>query len=266
MIGAIAGDIAGSIYEAFPIKAKDFPFFGQGARFTDDTVCTVAVAEALLTGGGFDHHLRRWARAYPDAGYGGMFRRWAFSDDLGSYGSWGNGSAMRVGPVGHAARTIESAMALAAASAAVTHDHPEAVIGAQAVAAAIRFGLDGGRPAELRGFVRRRFGYPLDRTLDELRPGYGFDISCRGTVPPAISCVLEAADFEDAVRNAVSLGGDGDTLAAIAGGIAEAFFPVPDWIVEGARERLDDRLWDVVARFRARHGQAGSAAVTRVSG
>jgi ADP-ribosylglycohydrolase len=260
MIGAIAGDMAGAPYEARPIKTKDFPFFGPGAGFTDDTVCSVAVADALLADGAFDVHLRRWARAYPRAGYGGMFLRWALSDELGAYGSWGNGAAMRVGPVGHAAPTIEKAMVLAAASAAVTHDHPEAVRGAQAVAAAIRFGLDGGTLPELREFVRSRFGYALDRSLDAIRPGYRFDVSCRGTVPPAILCVLEAADFEDAVRNAVSLGGDSDTLAAIAGSIAEAFFPVPDWIARGVRERLDERLWGVVMRFRMRYAPVDSAA------
>lgn len=250
MIGAIAGDIAGSIYEWSPIKTKDFPFFGDDAAFTDDTVCTVAVAECLLDGGAFEDHLRRWVRAYPGAGYGGMFRRWAFADDMGPYDSWGNGSAMRVGPVGHFARTVEGALALAARSAEVTHGHPEAVTGAQAVAAAIRFGLDGNPIAELAGFIRGRFGYALDQRVDAIRPGYVFDVTCRGTVPPAITCVIEATDFEDAVRNAVSLGGDSDTVAAVAGSIAEAFFPVPGWIVDGVRERLDDRLWQVVARFR----------------
>jgi ADP-ribosylglycohydrolase len=251
MLGAIIGDIVGSIYEHDNIKTKDFPLFAEGATFTDDTVCTVAIADGLLSGGDFADHLRTWVRRYPHAGYGGMFLRWAFADDRGPYGSWGNGSAMRVSPIAHAIAEVEAAMLLAERSAIVTHDHPEAVSGAQAVTMTIRLALQGRDRDEIRQTIEQRFEYDLSETVDRIRPWYAFDVSCRGTVPPAIICALEATDFEDAIRNAVSIGGDTDTLACITGGIAEALFGVPEWIAEEALARLDDDLRDVVERFRA---------------
>jgi ADP-ribosylglycohydrolase len=251
MLGAIIGDIVGSIYEHDNIKTKDFPLFAKGATFTDDTVCTVAIADCLLSGGDFADHLRTWVRRYPHAGYGGMFLRWAFADDRGPYGSWGNGSAMRVSPIAHAIAEIEAAMLLAERSAIVTHDHPEAVSGAQAVTMTIRLALQGRDRDEIRQTIEQRFEYDLSENVDRIRPWYAFDVSCRGTVPPAIICALEATDFEDAIRNAVSIGGDTDTLACITGGIAEALFGVPKWIAEEALARLDDDLRDVVERFRA---------------
>jgi ADP-ribosylglycohydrolase len=251
MLGAIIGDIVGSIYEHDNIKTKDFLLFADRATFTDDTVCTVAIADCLLSGGDFADHLRTWVRRYPHAGYGGMFLRWAFAADMRPYGSWGNGSAMRVSPVAHAIPEIEAAMLLAERSAIVTHDHPEAITGAQAVVITIRLALQGQDRNEIRQAIEQRFGYDLRGTVDSIRSWYAFDVSCRGTVPPAIICALEATDFEDALRNAVSIGGDTDTLACITGGIAEALFGVPEWIAEEALARLDDDLRDVVERFRA---------------
>jgi ADP-ribosylglycohydrolase len=253
MIGAIIGDIAGSIYEHKPIQTKKFPLFGTGATFTDDTVCTVAVADWLLTGGDLADHLRAWVRRHPRRGYGGMFLRWAFVDDLPAYGSWGNGSAMRVGPVGHTIPDLDTAMRLAERSAVVTHDHLEAIRGAQAVAVATHLALSDRTPEQVREAITTRFGYDLDESVDGIRSWYTFDVSCAGTVPPAIVCAVEATGFEDAIRNAVSLGGDSDTLACITGGIAEALYGVPEWIAVEAKARLDADLLAVIERFVSEH-------------
>lgn len=257
MLGAIAGDVIGSIYEARPIKSRAFPLFGRGCRFTDDTVCTVAVAEALLDGSeDFAAYLRRWGRRYPDAGYGGMFMRWLADDRMGPYGSYGNGAPMRVAPVAWLAGDETEALRFAAASALVSHDHPDAVAAAEAVALTIWRARAGSSPADIRREIGARFGYDLARSVDEIRPGYGFDISAAGTVPPALIAAVEAEDLEGAIRNAVSLGGDADTLACIAGGIAEALHGLmpdiaPD-IAEATRDRLDAPLLQVVDRFYAR--------------
>lgn len=255
MLGSIAGDVIGSIYEARPIKRRDFPLFGPGCRFTDDTVCTVAVAEALLDGStDFASYLRRWGGRYPDAGYGGMFARWLMDDRLGAYGSYGNGAPMRVGPVGWLAGDEAEALVLAAASAAVSHDHPAAVRGAQAVALAIFLARTGGPAAQIRSEIAGRFGYDLGPSLDQVRPGYAFDISAEGTVPAALTAAFEAEHLEDAIRNAVSLGGDADTLACIAGGVGEALYGLDEALVEPTRARLDAPLLEVLARFYARAG------------
>lgn len=224
MIGAIAGDIIGSIYEAHPIKTRDFPLFGPGCRFTDDTVLTVAVAQAILEDGDYARWVREIGRRHPRAGYGGAFSGWLRSDAPEPYHSWGNGAAMRVSPVGWAFDTMERVLAEAARSAAITHDHPEGIKGAQAAALAVFLARTTRDKERVRGEVTARFGYDLTRTLEEIRPAYAFDVSCQGTVPEAIIAFLEADSYEDAVRNAVSLGGDSDTLAAIAGAVAEAHF------------------------------------------
>ncbi|MCH7794555.1 MAG: ADP-ribosylglycohydrolase family protein [Proteobacteria bacterium] len=254
MLGAIAGDIVGSIYEHANIKTKDFPLFGPGCRFTDDTVLSVAVADCLLNQGDFAQTLRAYTRAHPRRGYGAMFRRWALSDDLPAYGSWGNGSAMRVGPVGFAARHEDEALALAARSSAVSHDHPDAVAGAQAVALAIYLARQGRDRAAIRAGIAARFGYDLTESVAQIRARYTFDVSAAGTVPPALICALEAEDFEDALRNAVSIGGDTDTVACIAGGLAEALFGLPEEIAAPARAYLTDDLEAVVARFHETYG------------
>lgn len=248
MLGAIAGDIIGSIYEAAPIKTKKFPLFGAGVRFTDDTVCTVAIADALLSGGDFAAYLRDYVRRYPGRGYGAMFARWASTPGMPAYGSWGNGAAMRVSAIAWLAADEADALATAARSAAVSHDHPDAIAGAQATVLAAWLARHGVPPAEIREAIAGRFGYDLSQSVDQIRAWYAFDVSC-STVPPAIVCAPEASDLEDAIRNAVSLGGDSDTLAGIAGGIAEALHVLPPAIAEEARRHLDDGLLRVVDRF-----------------
>jgi ADP-ribosylglycohydrolase len=254
MLGAIAGDIIGSVYEAAPIKTKDFSLFGEGVTFTDDTVCTVAIADALMQGQDFADMLRRYVRRYPGRGYGALFRRWALAPDMPAYGSFGNGAAMRVCPIGHWAKSEAEALELAAASAAVSHDHPAAIAGASAVALVMWLARAGTDRAAIRRLIEARFGYDLGQSVDQIRAWYCFDVSCAGTVPPAIVAALEADDYEDAVRNAISLGGDADTLACITGGIAELLFRLPEAVADAARARLDPPMLDVIDRFYARVG------------
>jgi ADP-ribosylglycohydrolase len=249
MLGAIAGDIIGSIYEAAPIKTKDFPLFVRGVSFTDDTVCTVAMAHALLSGRDLAEYLRAYVRRYPDRGYGGMFVRWAHTPGMPAYGSWGNGAAMRVSAIAWLASDEAAALATAARTAAVSHDHPDAIAGAQAAVLAAWLARHGAAPETIRREIATRFAYDLSQSVAQIRAWYAFDISCKGTVPPALVCALEATGYEDAVRNAVSLGGDSDTLACITGGIAEALHGVPAEIAERARSYLDDHLQSVVDRF-----------------
>jgi ADP-ribosylglycohydrolase len=249
MLGAIAGDIIGSIYEAAPIKTKRFPLFGAGVAFTDDTVCTVAIADALMSGGDPAHYLRTYVRRYPGRGYGGMFVRWAHESDMPAYGSWGNGAAMRVSAIAHLAADEAEALTTAARSAELSHDHPDAIAGAQATVLAAWLARRGAAPALIRSEIAARFGYDLNQSVDQIRAWYAFDISCKGTVPPAIVCALEADGYEDAIRNAISLGGDADTLACITGGIAEALQGLPAEIAEQARGYLDAGLLRVVERF-----------------
>ena len=252
MIGAIAGDIIGSVYEARPIKTTSFPLFSAASRFTDDTVLTVAVADSIINNRDYILTLKDYYDNYPNAGYGGMFHHWASSGDMRPYNSWGNGSAMRVSPVGFAFSTLDEVLCEAEKSAAITHNHPEGIKGAQATAGAIFLALHGKTKLEIKEYIEKVFGYNLSNTLDEIRPAYRFDISCQGTVPPAIISFLESDDFEDAVRKAVSLGGDSDTLACITGGIAEAYYQgVPTFIQDTVYELLDERLRRVTDRFRS---------------
>ncbi len=231
MYGAIIGDIAGSKYEWHSIKTKDFPLLSEGCRFTDDTVMTVAVAKALLTAREEQRSFKEvlvktmqdFGRRYPRAGYGGRFRDWILAEDPKPYGSFGNGSAMRVSPCGLIAVTLAEALALAKASAEVTHDHPEGIKGAEAVAAAVFLAKCGSSREEIRDCIREHY-YPLDKTLDEIRPGYRFEVSCQKSVPEAIQAFLESESYEDAIRGAISLGGDSDTQAAIAGAIAWSYY------------------------------------------
>jgi len=250
MIGAIAGDIIGSVYERHPVKTTDFPLFRPESRFTDDTVMTVAVAYALLTGTDYAEAMRTFGRRYPWAGYGRDFFRWLFAPEAKPYFSWGNGSAMRVSPIGWYFDTVEDVLLEAKRSAEVSHNHPEGIKGAKAVALAIFLARRGEGREEIRSQIASRFGYHLDRTVDEIRPGYRFDISCQGSVPEAIICALESRNFEDAVRKAVSLGGDSDTLACMAGGIAQALYGrVPTEIEEVVKGILPSDLLKVVERF-----------------
>lgn len=259
MIGAIAGDIIGSVYEFQPIKSEDFPLFGPASRFTDDTVLTVATAQALLEepleGGRYAAAYRAWGCRYPDESYGSLFRQWLRAADPAPYGSYGNGSAMRVSPIGWACQTLDEVLEEAGRSAAVTHDHPEGIRGARAAAGCVFLARTGASKDEMRRFVEDTVGYRLDRTLAQIRPAYRFDETCQGTVPEAITAFLESASYEDAVRKAVSLGGDADTLAAITGGIAEAFYGgVPEGIWKETLGRLTCEMGSVAARFYRRFG------------
>ncbi len=255
MLGAIAGDVIGSVYETKPIKTTHFPLFDRGSTFTDDTVLTVAIADAILNGTDYASALRRYGRKYPAAGYGSRFYNWIFRDSAGPYGSHGNGSAMRVSPVGYAFDTVDEVLDEAAKSAAVTHDHPEGVKGAQAAALAVFMARTGEDKDAIRRDVAALFDYDLDRKLDDIRETYAFDVSCQGSVPESILAFLESIDFEDAVRKAISLGGDTDTMAAIAGSVAEAYYgEVPEKICWRVRQRLPEDLLRVVDEFTGRFG------------
>ncbi len=250
MIGAIAGDMIGSVYEFHNIHTTDFPLFSQNSFFTDDTVMTVATAKAILTDGDYGHWYRELGRAYPDAGYGGMFRRWLQSSDPQAYNSFGNGSAMRVSPVGFAFDSEEDVLAEAERSALVTHNHPEGIKGAQAMVLAILRCREGVSQADLRREIGERFGYDLTRTTDQIRPGYKFNETCQATVPEALTAFFESTSFEHAMRLAISLGGDSDTLACIAGGMAQAFYKgVPEEVEGEVRSRLPKTLLTIMDDF-----------------
>jgi len=252
MIGAIAGDIIGSVYELANLKSMDFELFCPDCTFTDDTVLTVALADSILSGETYEKKLRDYYHLYPDAGYGNFFHGWALTPTMGPYNSFGNGSAMRVSPVGFAYHTLDEVLAESRRSAAVTHNHPEGIKGAQAVAAAIFLARTGKTQAQIKEYVEATFGYDLSKSLDEIRPGYYFDETCQGSVPQAIIAFLESTGFEDAIRKAVSIGGDSDTIACITGGIAQAYYKgVPREIEERVYRILDQRLLDVVVRFRS---------------
>lgn len=253
MLGTLTGDIVGSIYEWNNIKTTEFPLFQEQCRFTDDSVLTVALAESILTGEAYAQVMRRYCRRYPDAGYGRNFLNWAQSDDAPAYYSYGNGSAMRISPAGWAFDDLEQVLQKAKEYSAVTHDHPEGVKGAQATAAAVYLARTGATKREIAAFVAGRFGYDLSRSCDEIRPGYSFDVSCQGTVPQALTAFLESTDFESAIRLAISLGGDSDTLAAITGGVAQAYYGgVPAAIARETLRFLDEPLRKVTMEFEAR--------------
>ncbi|MBP1748654.1 MAG: ADP-ribosylation/Crystallin [Deltaproteobacteria bacterium] len=249
MIGAIGGDIIGSVYERHNTKTMDFPLFSSWCRFTDDTVMTVAIADAILSGEDYGTKLKEWYRLYPDRGYGPGFRRWAASDRVTTRHSMGNGSAMRVSPIGFAFDDLDRILDEAKKSAEASHNHPEGIKGAQAVASAVFLARTGSRKDRIRQYVEDTFSYRLNRSLDEIRPRYRFDATCPSSVPEAITAFLESEDYEDAVRKAISLGGDSDTIACIAGGIAEAFYGVPDNIVVQVLEMLDDKQRMVIDSF-----------------
>lgn len=252
MLGAIAGDVIGSVYERMPIKSTDFPLFSLDSTFTDDSVMTVAIADAILNRRDYAVAMQTYGRKYPNAGYGGFFYRWLFSSPPKPYNSWGNGSAMRVSPIGFAFSSIDAVLHEAQCSAEVTHNHPEGVKGAQAVAMVIFLARSGETKQSIKDEIGGRFGYNLDRTLDEIRPEYGFDVSCQGSVPESIIGFLESADFEGAIRNVVSLGGDSDTMACIAGGISQAFYKdIPDEITANVRQRLPEEFLNIIDKFDA---------------
>ncbi|MCD4689404.1 MAG: ADP-ribosylglycohydrolase family protein [Desulfuromonadaceae bacterium] len=250
MLGAIAGDIIGSRFERNNHKSKSFELFTGDSCFTDDSVLSVALADSLLRGSSFARKLKEYFCRYPHAGYGRRFQQWAASDLEPAYGSYGNGSAMRVSPVGWYFNDLSTVLSEARNSAAVTHDHVEGIKGAQAVAAAIFLARVGENKADIRHFIVEQFGYRFDFSLDDIRPTYRFDVTCQGSVPQALQAFFEASDFEDAIRNAISIGGDSDTIACITGGIAEAFYgEVPVSIAEQVWIRLDAPLAIVIRQF-----------------
>ena len=259
MYGAILGDMIGAPYEFDRGgKTKDFPLFSQGTEFTDDSVMTIAVAEALMDAlGQPDDEIRkrlvssmqRWGRRYPDAGYGFMFYHWLRSGDPRPYGSFGNGSAMRVSAAGWLYDTLEETRHMARLTAEVTHNHPEGIKGAEAAASAIYMARTGAGKDAIREYVSREFGYDLTRTCDQIRPAYYHVESCQKTVPEAVTAFLEGTSFVDVIRTAVSLGGDCDTLTCIAGGMAEAFYGVPDELKAECLNRIPADMRDVVKRF-----------------
>jgi ADP-ribosyl-[dinitrogen reductase] hydrolase len=255
MIGAIAGDIIGSVFEQTPIKTTAFPLFSTHSRFTDDTVLTVAVAYSILNKVDYASALKMLGRKYPFAGYGVSFFQWLHSTESKPYNSWGNGSAMRVSPVGFAFDSADEVLNEAEKSAEVTHNHPEGIKGAQATALAVYLARTGHSRLDIRKQISNRFGYDLERTLENIRPGYRFDISCQGTVPEAIVAFLESDSYEDAVRKGISLGGDSDTIGCITGGIAQGFYKkVPDEIVLNTKRRLPDEFLKIIDAFDSKFG------------
>ncbi len=250
MLGAIAGDIIGSVFEHREHKSEQFPLFVPHSRFTDDTVMTVATAEALLEGISYIEAYQRWGRLYPRAGYGGNFIKWIHSNSPKPYNSWGNGAAMRVSPVGWAKNSLEAVESEAARSAMVSHNHPEGIKGAQAVAVAVYLARTGTNKTEICRFLKERYEYDLTRKLEDIRPYYRFDVSCQGSVPQALIAFFESSNFEDAIRKAISLGGDSDTIACIAGAVAEAYYEkVPNHIQQEVRNRLPLPLQEILDRF-----------------
>lgn len=253
ILGAIAGDVIGSYYEHIRTKDYNFLLFRNRSICTDDTKMTVAVAKWLLdtdrSSGSLVRLLQDFGRRYP-GGYGRAFLYWVLSDNPQPYNSWGNGSAMRVSPVGWAFDSLKEALEAAKLSAEVTHNHPEGIKGAQATASCIFLARTGKSKQEIKNYVEQTFGYDLSRTCDEIRPNYRFEVSCQKSVPESIIAFLESTDYESAVRQAVSLGGDADTMGAISGGIAEAYYGgVPEYIQEEVLSRMPEEFIEVMQRF-----------------
>ncbi|MDF9828846.1 ADP-ribosylglycohydrolase family protein [Parabacteroides sp. PF5-6] len=253
ILGAIAGDIIGSRYESKNIKSVDFSLFSTWNRFTDDTVMTVAVADWLSSEGCLQDIVKGYGLKYPHAGYGRLFRDWLNEEDPQPYNSWGNGSAMRVSYIGWAFDTLDEVLQVAKESAEITHNHPEGIKGAQAVAACVYLARVGNTKKQIKEYIETTFGYDLSRTCDKIRPSYQFDVSCQGSVPEAIIAFLESTDFEYAIRLAISLGGDSDTIAAITGGIAEAYYKdIPLPIKREVLKRIPDEFEQVIRQFYAK--------------
>lgn len=263
LMGAILGDIAGSIYEFDPHKSTDINLQDKRMDYTDDTIMTIAVADWILndkrhTMNGLVERMQQWGRRYPHpmGAYGNMFSQWLRSDNPMPYNSWGNGSAMRVSAVGFAFDTLEETMNVAKKCSEVTHNHPEGIKGAQATAAAIFMARTGSTKKEIRRFITDTFGYNLDRSCDDIRPTYGFDGSCQGTVPESIIAFLDSKDYEDALRLCISLGGDADTMGAITGAIAGAYYnKMPYALYEFGMEKLPKDIQNVVGLFNSKYGQ-----------
>lgn len=261
MLGAIIGDIAGSRFEWNNIKTKDFELFTEECYPTDDSIMTLAIAKAILVCGE-DHagleqetvkYMQEFGIRYPDAGYGARFFDWLFTENPKPYNSFGNGAAMRVSPCGFAAKTLEEAITLSKAVTKVTHNHPEGMKAAEAVSAAIFLARSGKKMAEIRDYIEKKY-YKIDFTLDQIRPTYEFDVTCQGSVPQAFEAFFESTGFEDAIRNAISIGGDSDTIAAITGGMAGAYYGIPSGIIIQAAAFLDTDLLKIAAEFEKKYG------------
>ena len=256
MLGALAGDIIGSVYEFYGTKSTEFDLFSDASRFTDDSVMTLAVAKWLVEDEAHTLHyliycMQELGHEHPYAGYGGMFHGWLSEDNPQPYNSWGNGAGMRVSPVGLYAKTLDEALALAALTASVTHNHPEGVKGAQAIATSVFLAKEGKSKQEIKDYVEKTFDYNLHRTIAEIRPRYGFDVSCQGSVPEAIIAFLEGNSFEEVIRLAISLGGDSDTIGAMAGAIAACVYPIPDEIAERCDKLLTEDLREIKENYLA---------------
>ena len=253
ILGAVAGDIIGSVYERCNIHTTDFELFSPFCRFTDDSVMTLAVAQWLIDGdlseSALVRRMQELGRKYKNAGYGHNFKNWLFSEQPQPYNSWGNGSAMRVSPVGWYASTLEEVLHLAEITATVTHNHPEGIKGAQAIAAAMFWARAGKSKGEIKNLIQDTFKYDLGRTLDEIRPNYHFDVSCQGSVPEAILAYLEGNDFEEVIRLAISIGGDSDTIGAMAGAIAACTYPIPENISKTCTRLLTADLNGIMDDF-----------------
>ena len=264
MLGAIIGDIAGSRFEWHNLKSKDFDLLTHRCHPTDDSVMTLAVAEAIMRSKEKNTDLsreavfsmQRFGRLYPDAGYGGMFSRWIRQRNPEPYNSFGNGAAMRVSPCGFAASSLSEAISLARIVTDVTHNHPEGLKAAEAVSVAIFMERQGNSLLEIRDYIEKNY-YKIDFTLDEIRADYSFDVTCQGSVPQAFEAFFESTDFEDAIRNAISIGGDSDTIAAITGGMAEAYYGIPDELRKHALTYLDGTQLKVLNAFEAKYGISG---------
>mmetsp|Transcript_2936 Transcript_2936/g.4261 ORF Transcript_2936/g.4261 Transcript_2936/m.4261 type:complete len:305 (-) Transcript_2936:96-1010(-) len=251
LLGAIIGDIVGSRFEHSRgrVKTTEFDLVTTKCKFTDDTVLTIAVADALINRKPYADTIRKWANKYPGAGYGKTFRQWMRDDAMGPYQSWGNGSAMRVSPCGYLP-TLEKVLEEAKVSAECTHDHEEGIKGAQATAACIFLARNGKSKEEIKQYVTDNFGYDLNRSIEEIRPTYKFEVSCQKSVPEAIIAFLDSESYEDTIRLAVSLGGDTDTQAAIAGSIAQAFYKkIPPELESQAKRKLNEEITDIVNAF-----------------
>jgi ADP-ribosylglycohydrolase len=250
IIGAIADDVIGSIYEWGNHKSTDFPLFSATSRFTDDSVLTMAMTDCILNQKPFKETLAAYGRKYADVGFGKVFKVWMQGPDLLPYGSIGNGSAMRISPVGFAYATLAETLAVAEQSAAVSHNSVEGIKGAKAVAAAIFLARTGKTKAEIKHYIETTFLYNLDETLDDIRPNYTFDYTCEGSIPQSIRAFLESTDYENAIRLAISIGGDSDTIACIAGGIAAAFYKhIPEEIIVEVVKRLPNAFVELLEEF-----------------
>lgn len=262
MLGAIIGDIVGSRFELVNYKAKDFELFNQSCRYTDDTVMTIAIAKAILEAKSdysdltenAIYFMRQFGRNYPYAGYGLNFFNWIFQENPTPYNSWGNGAAMRVSSVGFAAKSIEEAKKLSKTVTEVTHNHPEGLKGAEAISVAIYMARNGKSKDEIKQYMQENY-YKYDAIVEELQKNYKFDISTQGSVPPALECFYESTDFEDCIRNAISIGGDSDTIGAIVGGLAEAYYGIPEEIKNSALKYLPVEFVEIIEEFEGKYGK-----------